>query len=343
MTGAGLIAPSLVTWTVADLGDPVVVDTDDHLQAVAATGVLDRVEVGGASSRAPADELRVVAANLQRGCNVEAWGDLLEATGGEVFLLSELDGGMARSDNRYVARELAERLGAEFAFAVEFIELGLGSEKEAARLPEDARNEFGVHGGAVLSRVGMARPAAVRFEFDGSWFGPNSPEPRIGGRIAVVAEVAGIVVAAPHLESHGTAVIRAKQLADLDDLVTAYADGRPVVIGGDLNTHTLDHIGHGMPPAEELTPERFRNPFPYEPLFAEATSRGYEWEAANTSEPTHRTRRGRGDVHFDWFLTRGLAASDPEVIAAVDPDGNPLSDHEVIAVTVSPGASRTPA
>jgi endonuclease/exonuclease/phosphatase family metal-dependent hydrolase len=330
-----MTTPHLVTETVPDLSDPVVIDTSDHLAAATATGVLDVVEVGGRATAEPGDELRVVAANLERGRNLEAWADLLASTGGDVFLLSELDGGMARSENRYVARELAERLGAEFAFAVEFVELGLGSEKEAARLPAGASNEFGVHGGAILSRVGLGRPAAVRFEFDGSWFGPESPEPRIGGRLAVVAEVGGIAVVAPHLESHGSPAGRAQQIADLDDVVSAYASGRPVIIGGDLNTHTLDHIGHGLPPVEELTPERFRDPIPHEPLFAEAAARGYEWEEANTTEPTHRTRDGRGDVHFDWFLTRDLQVRDPEVIPAVDPDGNPLSDHEVIAVTIS--------
>jgi endonuclease/exonuclease/phosphatase family metal-dependent hydrolase len=313
----------------------VVIDTSDHLAAATATGVLDVVEIGGRATAEPGDELRVVAANLERGRNLEAWAELLASTDGDVFLLSELDGGMARSDNRYVARELADRLGAAFAFAVEFVELGLGSEEEAARLAAGVTNEFGVHGGAILSRLGLDRPAAARLEFDGSWFGPDSPEPRIGGRIAVVAEVDGIVVVAPHLESHGTAAGRAKQVADLDDLVSAYALGRPVIVGGDLNTHTLDHIGHGMPPTEELTPERFRDPTPHEPLFAEAASRGYAWAEANTSEPTHRTRHGRGDVHFDWFLTRDLEVRDPEVIPAVDAAGDPLSDHELIAVTIS--------
>ncbi|MET1050817.1 MAG: endonuclease, partial [Acidimicrobiales bacterium] len=56
----------------------------------------------------------------------------------------------------------------------------------------------------------------------------------------------------------------------------------------------------------------------------------------NTDEPTHRTSRGRGDLNLDWFLTRGLRATGPEVIAALAPDDTPLSDHDLIAVIVRP-------
>ena len=46
---------------------------------------------------------------------------------------------------------------------------------------------------------------------------------------------------------------------------------------------------------------------------------------------------GRGDLNLDWFLTRGVTATDPEVIPALAADGTPLSDHDLIAVTVSWG------
>jgi ADP-ribose pyrophosphatase YjhB (NUDIX family)/endonuclease/exonuclease/phosphatase family metal-dependent hydrolase len=348
-TALALSTPSLVTETVDDLHDPVLPEPGvEHRQAVADAGCFAVVEVGGAPT-APVDRpLRIVAANLERGSRLDAWVDLLTATDADVILISEADGGMARSDNRYVARELADRLGMQFAFAVEFVELGLGGPKERAALPPDASNEFGVHGGAVLSRVGLDRPAAVRFEFDGSWYGDDSPERRVGGRCAVVATVGDLVVVAPHLESHGGPKGRARQVADLLDLVDVYADGRPVIVGGDLNTHTLDlagseaHDGQDATAdgADEYPDERFVQPFTHEPLFAEAATRGYDWTDANTDEPTHRTEyRGgpvRGRLNLDWFLTRGVQASDPEVIPVVAADGTALSDHDLIAVTVQP-------
>ena len=107
-------------------------------------------------------------------------------------------------------------------------------------------------------------------------------------------------------------------MADLLDLVDGYADGRPVVVGGDLNTHTLDLRGEDAHDGQEATvdgaddfpDERFVRPFAYEPLFDEAAARGYEWADANADEPTHRTEyRGgpvRGRLNLDWFLTRGV-------------------------------------
>lgn len=344
-----LAAPSFVTTGVDDLPAPdLPARPVDHRQAVADTGVFHRIEVvdrrSGADSSRPAgrigassggDGVRVVAANLQRGRHLDAWGDLLAEVDADVVLLSEVDRGMARSGNRHVARELAERLGAGFAFAVEFVELSLGGEEERAALPAGAHNAFGVHGGAILSRVGLERPAAVRLEFDGAWYPEDGPEPRIGGRLAVVATVGGLVAVAPHLESHGGPSGRARQVADLLDLVEPYAAGRPVIVGGDLNTHTMDLSGR-----EEvggaLTPERFRDPVDHEPLFAAAAQRGYEWGAANPAGPTHRTPRGPGNLNLDWFLTRGLAATGPALVPAVDADGLAISDHDLLAVTVTP-------
>ena len=247
-----LATPSWVTAVVDDLSDPVLPEPGaDHRQAVADAGCFHVLEVSGADSLRPAQPigaisggLRVVAANLERGRRLEEWVDLLTRAEADVVLISEADGGMARSGNRYVARELADRLGMQFAFAVEFVELTLGGEEEQALLPPDAVNEFGVHGGAILSRLPLERPAAVRFEFDGAWYGPDSLEDRVGGRCAVVATVGDVVVVAPHLESHGGPSGRARQMADLLDLVEPYAAGRPVVVGGDLNTHTMDLSGH---------------------------------------------------------------------------------------------------
>jgi ADP-ribose pyrophosphatase YjhB (NUDIX family)/endonuclease/exonuclease/phosphatase family metal-dependent hydrolase len=340
--------PSLVTTIVADLSDPFLPETGtDHRQAVADAGCFHLVEVGpppsgvswsnqsGPSDAMSDQGLRVVAANLERGRRLDDWVTLLTATEPDVILVSEADGGMARSGNRYVARELADRLGMAFAFAVEFVELSLGGEHERAELPPDAANEFGVHGGAVLSRFALERPTAIRFEFDGDWYADASREPRVGGRCAVAATVGDLVVVAPHLESHGGPRGRARQMGDLLDLMEPYAAGRPVIVGGDLNTHTVDMSGR-----EEvggaLTPERFRDPVDHEPLFAEAAERGYEWSTANLDEPTHRTSRGRGDLNLDWFFIRGLTATEPELIAALAPDGTPLSDHDLIAVTVRP-------
>ena len=38
---------------------------------------------------------------------------------------------------------------------------------------------------------------------------------------------------------------------------------------------------------------------------------------------------------IDWLFARGLACSDPAVIAAVDPAGVAVSDHEVLSVSIA--------
>jgi endonuclease/exonuclease/phosphatase family metal-dependent hydrolase len=292
---------------------------------------------------------RFIAWNAERCRDVAASARLLATTGADVLLLSELDHGMARSDQQHAARALAARLGCGYAFAVEFLELGLGGPAERAALPGDAENAVGYHGNAILSRAPLLRPALVRLGDDGAWFDGARGERRVGGRIAVVAQVelAGtpVTVAAVHLESHGDPAQRTAQMAALFDALDAYDASAPVVIGGDLNTFSLGLAQvsdrDAVAAALREDPERWRRPERHEPLFALAADRGYEWQAANVpGEPTHRhltaTGSARGQLKLDWLLVRGLDAAEPAVLDAVDPaSGAALSDHEAVTATVS--------
>jgi endonuclease/exonuclease/phosphatase family metal-dependent hydrolase len=294
----------------------------------------------GAPARA-----RIVAWNAERGRHVEHAAALLQNTAADAFLLSEMDLGMARSGQRHTTRDLARALDCGYAFAVEFLELGLGDEREQ-ELAAGLDNAVGYHGGALLSRHALTRPAVVRLEARGDWFGSERGQRRVGGRIAVlsVLRVAGVDVtlAAVHLDSHGDPDQRARELGGLLAAIDAYAPGQPAVVGGDLNTHTFAASRRQDP--EELRrtlaedPERLRHPMRYEPLFALAEARGFDWRSCNAlGASTQRTEQGLGALKLDWFLTRGLRATEPEVIEAVDPAaGGLLSDHEAIAVTVEP-------
>jgi endonuclease/exonuclease/phosphatase family metal-dependent hydrolase len=289
--------------------------------------------------------VRLVAWNAERGRHVEDAAALLRSSGADASLLSEMDLGMARSGQRHTTRDLARALGCGYAFAVEFLELGLGDEREQ-ELAVGLDNAVGYHGGALVSRHALARPAVVRLEARGDWFGGERGQRRVGGRIAVLSalHVAGIdiTLAAVHLDSHGNPEDRARELEGLLAAIDVYAPGRPAVVGGDLNTHTFSASRRQDP--EELQralaedPDRLRQPMAYEPLFALAEARGFDWRSCNAvGTSTQRTEQGRGALKLDWFLTRGLRATEPEVIAAVDPAAErPLSDHEAIAVTVEP-------
>ena len=273
---------------------------------------------------------------------------MLRASGAEALLLSELDVGMARSQQRHTARELALRLGLGFAFGVEFLELGLGNAAERERSAGE-ENAVGYHGGAVASARPLERPVLVRLDAGGDWFDGRRGERRVGGRIAVLAtlRVAGapVTLASVHLESHGDPGLRDAQMAALLEALDAYAPGAPALIGGDVNTHSLGskelEDRDALARALRADPSRLAEPVAYEPLFARLEDAGFERRACNAGLPTER-RRGeegsrRGTLRLDWFFARGLDCSAPEVLAALDPaTGEALSDHEAIAVTIRP-------
>jgi hypothetical protein len=105
------------------------------------------------------------------------------------------------------------------------------------------------------------------------------------------------------------------------DRLDEYAAGLPVLIGGDLNTH----VQPGG--SDDAT----------EPLFALAKARGYDFAACNLARPTTRTStwsQSAGTRQLDWFCTRDLAASEPEVVPALGSEGTVLSDHELILVSI---------
>src|SRR5689334_21806593 len=65
--------------------------------------------------------IRVVAWNIERGMCLDAVIHCLQThpslMSADVLLLSELDWGMARTENRFVAREIAQALQMNYAFA----------------------------------------------------------------------------------------------------------------------------------------------------------------------------------------------------------------------------------
>jgi endonuclease/exonuclease/phosphatase family metal-dependent hydrolase len=246
---------------------------------------------------------------------------------------------MARSGDVDVFASLASAAGASAgAFGVEFVELSLGDADERAALPEGASNSLGLHGNAVLSRIGLEDPFVLRLDGGGDWFTEERGQPRVGGRCAVAGRAGPLVVVSVHLESSSTADERAAQLATLLSLVDErFGAASPAVVGGDLNTFgapmakLLDRSSSRELRASE--PTRFSWPVPHEPLFAAAAVRGYEWVEANVAGPT--TFHGPDSLpdhvplHLDWLLVRGAEARRPTIVT-----GGGLSDHELVAVSV---------
>ncbi len=117
--------------------------------------------------------------NMERGVHLEELGDFLlscpDVRPFDVILANELDDGCVRSGGRDTARELAERLGLNYVYALEFIEL----------VNQD--DPKGYHGNAVFSRWPIRRAAVVRLPEQYNWYFDR--QRRIGGRCAVLAEI----------------------------------------------------------------------------------------------------------------------------------------------------------
>jgi endonuclease/exonuclease/phosphatase family metal-dependent hydrolase len=310
------------------------------------TDLFDRLEVAP-PARAEKMTLdgpaRVAFWNAERGKFLDASAKLLGGLNAAAYLLCELDLGMARSGQAHTARELAERLGAGYAFGVEFLELGLGDAFERSWHVGEI-NEAGLHGAAILSPFPLERPALIRLESDGRWFDGANGERRVGGRIALLATLRNggrpVTLVDVHFESHSDPPGRAAQMERLLDAIDAYADSQPVLIGGDFNTSTLSRgwaRGSGEKPV--LPAERRLDPVPYEPLFEIAAARGYDWRACNQlgvaterTRPDGTPRPPLGKI--DWFFSRGVATSDPATVPAVDDAGIAISDHDVLVISI---------
>ncbi len=307
-------------------------------------------EIEQAMPPAPSSPLlasaRIVFWNAERLKYLTPSIAMLGAAKADAYVLCELDLGMARSGNIHTTDGLAQGLGAGYIFAVEFVELGLGDNRERG-WHKGATNTSGLHGAGFVSRHVLLRPRLLRLEMSGRWFDGKFGERRVGGRIAVMAEleIGGkpVLLVSVHYESHTGPEDRLAQSRLLLDNIDRFSPGQPVLIGGDFNTNTLDRSNHERPAkvVEALRddPLRLDLPMAYEPMFQELRGRGYEWESCNVmGAGTQRTRPDgtpKGPLgRIDWFFSRGLTCSDPAVIPAVDRAGVAISDHEALAVTI---------
>lgn len=273
---------------------------------------------------APADALVVMAYNLERGARLADQAAAIRALDPrpDVILASELDRGCNRSGGRHVARDLAQALEMDWAFAVEFVELRTVDGDPPYYAAECE------HGNAILSRYPLGNVRALRHATQASWyFAPGTPgdQPRLGGRVAVLADVdaGGWIahLASLHLESAVGDAERTAQAAEIAEQTARLP--HPVLAGGDLNAglYFLD-VQQGVtidPTVAALTTAGFVDAHQGLPYEARVTSPDYAFV-------------------LDLILGRGLGFRDPAVGAATPWDA--LSDHRPVWVTATPATAR---
>ncbi|HKP72748.1 MAG TPA: endonuclease/exonuclease/phosphatase family protein, partial [Pyrinomonadaceae bacterium] len=250
---------------------------------------------GGAHGVA-SSTVRATAWNIERGKRLESIKRVLKdhtvLRASDVLLLTELDYGMARTGNADVAREIAETLRMNYAFAPCYLALNKGSGVEA---DVEGENTHALHGNALLSRYPLRRAHAVTL--------PNGKdkmrgkEKRLGNQRAVVADVehpAGMFRAVSlHLDAHSTQRHRWRQMRLVLDHLDRLEPRLPVVIGGDWNTSTYNArraaysiLGYVRRVAMGVG-NVVRNHYPYperwfeRKLFGELERRGYDYRELN--------------------------------------------------------------
>jgi endonuclease/exonuclease/phosphatase family metal-dependent hydrolase len=230
------------------------------------------------------DDLKIITWNIERGQAYDAVLEALRDLNADVLLLQEVDRGCRRTKYRDVAAELARELGMNWASAGEFQEIGEGRDGQPA-----------ITGQAILSRFPIEDLEVIRFKAQDRWRGSINPvQPRRGGRIALKARTAGVLVYNTHIESGGNDSLGRLQMAEiLAHYSRRPAASNPVVIGGDFNNGPVRRA----PMFGHLGAADFRD------ALGEQSDRG----------PT-----SFGQTHpIDWLFVKNATAVNGRVVSAV--------------------------
>lgn len=171
-------------------------------------------------------DLNVITWNIERGTAYDAIASVLRRLDADVILLQEVDRDCRRTGYRNVARDLAYGLDMNWVVAGEFQEIGEGRRDVAA-----------ITGQAILSRFRIDDADVLPFSAQDRWrWSINPVQPRRGGRIALAARTAGMLVYNTHIESGGNEGLKRRQVTEILAHQNRTAGGAsPVLIAGDLN------------------------------------------------------------------------------------------------------------
>jgi endonuclease/exonuclease/phosphatase family metal-dependent hydrolase len=218
-------------------------NSDDPASLADKVNIECRVEGASFSTgAAPSDEIVIMAYNLERGFEIDAQIAALSTLvpTPDILLASEADRGCSRTDYRNIPREIAEALGHDYVYGVEFVEL-----------PRPGLAEPCEHGNFVSSRFPIGNVEARRHAENVSWYDVVD-EPRLGGRVLVVADVQigerYLHVGALHFESSPSDnAFTVAQAVETADLFAARPFG--AVPGGDTNApfYFIDLLENGTP------------------------------------------------------------------------------------------------
>jgi hypothetical protein len=158
---------------------------------------LDEVEIDNSLSANKCNftALRVVEFNMDRGKRWLEFASLLESEDSvDIIILNEMDFGMTRSNQQHTTRLLAQKLGFNYAWGLEFVELTRGT-REEQNVVTTGVDFYGLHGNAVLSRCRitnaqiMRDPIGMYFSSKKLALNAHGFEKRLGGRMALLTKI----------------------------------------------------------------------------------------------------------------------------------------------------------
>lgn len=247
-----------------------------------------------------ARDLKVVTWNIERGSAYDEILTVLRRVDADVLLLQEVDRGCRRTRYRNVAADLATALDMNWVAAGEFQEIG------------EARGQTpAITGQAILSRFPIADASVLRFEAQDRWrWSINPAQPRRGGRMALKARTAGVMIYNTHIESGRNRALQHRQMAEIVADQAALGESG-VLIGGDFNNGPI---------LRSLTLSSLAHASFIDALGDNALKRG----------PT-----SLGQTHpIDWLFIKRITAGAGTVV-----DAKRASDHSPVLAAISLGAS----
>jgi len=187
--------------------------------------------------------IRATSWNIERGIELDSIIEILAThpiiSKSDLFLLTELDYGMARSGNRKVPSDIARALKLNYAFAPSYLNLDKGSGLESMA---KGRNLRGIHGNALFSRYPLTKVGSIPLPNGKDKMRGN--EKRLGSQAGVVAVVdhplGSFRAVSVHLDAHSTQKHRMRQMQIVLEDLQRRAPHLPALIGGDWNTSTYN-------------------------------------------------------------------------------------------------------
>lgn len=322
-----------------------------HLEAISCLSGIFAPDVDNTFSTGGSVPARALVFNMEQGTRLKWIIPFLrlhpELRDADIILANELDYGMSRSNNLHTTRELSQALHMNYAFGVEFVTVNAFQNG----------NEQGLHGNAILSRFPLERVKLVHLPIEYEWF-YREGDSRLGTRMALLAQTkidgSDIGIVCVHLENRASPEGRVRQFTYLLDEIDAHFGNLPVLIGGDMNTNTVD--GDSQANMEDLKDKaeqykRLGSIPSHEPMMAIAEAHGYTYRDCNLFDKSTRRKHMPGEedilLNLDWFFQRGLNCSEPSRVETIfshqilpgcqeelrDFDGKELSDHDAVAVS----------